>query len=200
MKSTRCSDHSSNLLRDCCHHPNKHPVINAFSLIVQAAWPALEEFFLPRKKNMHKRVSVMCGRGVLYVHSERRLNIATHGKITCEHILSVLHMLPPSIFLRTLEVDATVRSIFQKRKLSHKRDDSTLLKVIQLVNGYPCTSYVLIFSHCSFTLVGVFMITLELWPIEFYTRPWKLLQFFLFLLWDTWLCQEYYFSGADTIR
>lgn len=120
MKSTRCSDHSSNILRDCCQHPNKHPVINAFSLIVQATWPALEEFFLPREKNMHKWVSVMCGRGVLYVHSERRLIIATHGKITRECILSVLHMLPPSIFLRTLEVDATVRSIFQKRKLSHR--------------------------------------------------------------------------------
>lgn len=63
------------------------------------------------------------------MHSERRLITATHGKITCDPILSVLHMLPPSIFLRTLEVDTIVRSIFQKRKLSH-RDDSPLPKVI----------------------------------------------------------------------
>lgn len=124
----RCSDHSSNLLRDCCEHPNKHPVISEFSLIVQAAWPALEGFFLPRK-NMHTRVSVIYVRGILYMHSERRLITATHGKITCDPILSVLHMLPPSIFLRTLEVDTIVRSIFQKRKLRH-RDDSPLPKVI----------------------------------------------------------------------
>ena len=76
----------------------------------------MEEFFLPREKNMDTRVSVICEGEVLYVRSETRLITATHGKITCDPILSVLHMLPPSIFLRTLEVDAIVRSIFQKRK------------------------------------------------------------------------------------